>query len=226
MTKNVILKSFPNGITVWLNPDMDFQTMKEEVKTSFHDAAAFFKNASVVLQITGKKLTDEECNSLVDSIREQCNLNILCLVCHDEEMNLYFQQILDQMDAREAEKKDACQFYKGTLCEGDVFESDHSLIVLGDVEKGSAVVSKGNLIVLGALNGMAQAGIGNSDAFVAALDFHPESLKIHDVRYKSAKKAFWNQKKKTAAQIAYLNHDRIVLEDLDFTEDLLRQLFG
>lgn len=57
------------------------------------------------------------------------------------------------------------QFYKGNLRNGDVLESEASIVVIGDVDCGARVSAKGNIIILGTLKGTAQAGLsGNRNA--------------------------------------------------------------
>ena len=51
MTGNVILKSFPNGIRIRLSDEPSFEQILRETGESFADAAAFFKDASVALQL-------------------------------------------------------------------------------------------------------------------------------------------------------------------------------
>ena len=46
---------------------------------------------------------------------------------------------------------DEGQFYKGTLKNREVIETENSIVVLGDVYPGSAVMSGGNIIILGGL---------------------------------------------------------------------------
>ena len=60
-----------------------------------------------------------------------------------------------------------------------MLESEASIVIVGDVEEGATVVSKGSIVVIGALLGSAQAGAsGRTDVFVAALHMTPEKLRI------------------------------------------------
>ena len=69
--------------------------------------------------------------------------------------------------------------------DGEVFESSSSVIVLGDIQKGAAIIAKGNIIVLGSLCGTAYAGADdNEDRFIAALNLDAENLRIADLKYK------------------------------------------
>lgn len=66
-----------------------------------------------------------------------------------------------------------------TLRSGAVVRFDGDLIVFGDVNPGAHVVATGNIVVLGALKGMAHAGAaGAEDSFILALHLRPTQLRI------------------------------------------------
>ena len=57
------------------------------------------------------------------------------------------------------------QFYKGTLRGRQVLESEQSIVIIGDIEEGATVASKGNVIVTGTIYGTVIAGAsGRRDA--------------------------------------------------------------
>ena len=89
------------------------------------------------------------------------------------------------------------RFYKGTLRSGQVLESETSVIILGDVNPGARVISKGNVIVLGTLKGNIFVGAaGNEAAFVAALSMDPMQIRIGDVIARCSDGAPAKKKKK------------------------------
>ena len=92
-----------------------------------------------------------------------------------------------------------------------------SIIVIGDVKAGAKVVSKGNVIILGSLNGTVYAGsTGNSNAFVIALDMNPMQIKIADVIARAPDKpAKLKKKNKPETKIAFLEDGNIYIETLD-----------
>lgn len=66
-----------------------------------------------------------------------------------------------------------------TLRSGTVVRFDGDVYVFGDVNPGAQVVATGNLVVLGALKGMAWAGAaGEDDAFILAHLLRPTQLRI------------------------------------------------
>ena len=72
------------------------------------------------------------------------------------------------------------QFYKGSLQKGDVLESVASIVIIGDVCHGARVIAKGNVIVLGVLNGTVHAGAAGGNAVIVAFDMAPTQLRIAD----------------------------------------------
>ena len=119
------------------------------------------------------------------------------------------------------------RFYKGTLRSGQVLESETSIIVLGDVNPGASLVSCGNVIILGALKGMVQAGAaGNENAFVAALSMHPMQIRIGDVIARSADGAEKTQSRRKKAddvpKIAFAEEGNIYIEPI--TKEVLNGL--
>lgn len=221
MTKHVILKSFPGGIKIRLDDSVDFEQILKETKESFQDAAAFFKNSSVALQFQGRILTEGETERLLEAIKGVCDLHIICLVCTDEDAKDYFTKLIDRTSRDALEKEHYGQFYKGNLKDGEVFESGSSVILMGDVEKGAAVISKGSIIVLGNLSGTAYAGAdGRTDRFIAALQLDAENLRIADIKYKKGAKdklGFFNRK---TAKLVTVSREELSIGELDFTKEL------
>ena len=220
MTENVVLKSSPDGIRIRLSEDADFDQIIKETKESFREAAGFFKDASVVLSFQGRRLTEEETDELYHAIISVCNLHIICLICTDDE-NDYYTKVIEGVRALEEEPDQACQFYRGTLRDGELFESAASVVVLGDVLEGAAVIAKGNIIVLGGLYGTAYAGVdGSMERFIAALSMEAEHLRIGDVKYKKEWKDKLAIKKKQSPKMAVISNDKMLIRDLDFTKEL------
>ena len=64
---------------------------------------------------------------------------------------------------------------------------EKSVIILGDVNPGAQVISKGNIVVLGCCMGSVYAGAsGNNRCFAAALIMKPRQVRIADKTARSA----------------------------------------
>lgn len=212
MKNSVIIKGNKYGITVILDQDISFQELKEAVAEKFRESSKFFGNAQMAASFEGRKLSKEEERELLDIIAENSEFRIVCVVDLDEAREEIFQKTLD---ARLNElSTQSGQFYKGTLRSGQVLESESSIVILGDVNPGSKIISKGNVIVLGALKGTIFAGAaGNEKAFVAALEMNPMQIRIADVVARSGD----SREKKVAkeAKIAFIDDGYIYVEPLN-----------
>ena len=61
------------------------------------------------------------------------------------------------------------KFHHGSLRSGQKIETEGSLVIIGDVNSGAEVIASDNIIILGALRGLAHAGAkGNKQAIIAA----------------------------------------------------------
>ena len=219
MRDAVIIKSFPNGITLLFNEEASMEQILEELAFKFSEAKNFFGSASVALSLEGKALSNAEEILVLETIKKNSNINIMCIVGHDEETNKNFIKALQHME-RKLTGGDEGQFYKGSLKNKEVIETENSIVVLGDVYPGSAIISSKNIIVLGGLYGEAYAGPnGQEDAYVVALEMEPERLKIGDFKYRTKGKSKWGIRPKVQPKIAYVKNKKIILEPL--TKELL-----
>ena len=224
MKNAVIIKSFPNGLSIFLDSELPFSQLLNEIAVKFSESANFFKDASMVLSFEGRVLSDQEERQIVDTISANSRLNIVCIMGKDEETDRSFIKALQKLSFRQEVMENAGQFYKGTLKDGQILETENSIIVLGDVYPGACIISSKDIVVLGGLYGQAYAGGNGEDGhFVVALEMSPEKLKIGDFKYKtSEKQSKWSIKPKVQPKIAYVKDGRVVMEAI--TKELLNAL--
>ena len=220
MKDAVLIKSFPNGITLLMREDASMEEILQELTVKFTEARNFFGSSTMALSMEGRKMTEAEEILILDTIRVNSNVRIACIVGHDDDTNKNFIKALQHMD-KKLSGTEGGQFYKGTLKNREVIETENSIVVLGDVYPGSAVFSAGNIIILGGLYGEAYAGgDGREDAYIVALEMEPERLKIGDFKYKTnAKQSKWGIHPKVQPKIAHLKNGKIVFDPL--TKELL-----
>jgi septum site-determining protein MinC len=225
LKNSVIIKSFPNGIVLHLNPEIDFDELLTDIVDKFRESNSFFKDAKMALSIKGRNLTEEEEEEILNAISENSQLHIICLVSEDEEANQNFIRALKQTDFfDETGISSGGQFYRGTLKNGQVLETESSIVVLGDVYPGATIISTGDIIILGGLYGKAYAGEGgNGNRYVVALEMSPERLKIGDFKYRAkGKSSKWPIRPKVQPKIAYIKDKEVVMDPL--TKELLSEL--
>ena len=225
MKNSVVIKSFPSGIVLHLNPEIPFDEILSDVEDKFRESSAFFKDAKMALSIKDRVLSNEEEFQILGAISQNSNLRIICLVGEDDETNQHFVKALQQTDTEHTQGASSeGQFYRGTLKNGEVLETESSIVILGDVYPGSSIISAKDIIVLGGLFGEAYTGgNGSPGHYVAALEMSPEKLKIGDFKYTLKEKgAKWSIKPKVQPKIAYVKGDRVMIESI--TKELLSEL--
>ena len=219
MNNSVIIKGNKYGIVVVLSPDVPFEELKELIKVKFQESSKFFENAKMAISFEGRKLTNEQQREILDIIHENTSMHIICIIDNDPEIEARFHKSLE--DKLMELSSNTGQFYKGILRSGTSLEFETSVVIIGDVNHGARVVSKGNIIVLGSLKGTAYAGAcGNTNAFVVALNMNPTQIRIADVIARAPDKPVKDEVKE--AKIAFLEDGNIYIEPL--TKNILQDI--
>ncbi len=212
VNNSVVIKGNKYGIIVVMDPDISFDELKEHVSEKFREASKFFDNAKMAISFEGRTLSNEEQKDILDIIGENTDMQIVCVIDNDLEKEEAFKKTLEEK-LMELENNTG-QFYKGILRSGASLEFENSVVIIGDVNNGARVVSKGNIIVLGALKGNAFAGAcGNTNAFVVALDMRPTQIRIADTIARSPDKPVKDAERE--AKIAFLEDGNIYIEPLN-----------
>ena len=212
MSELVTIKSSHSGIELRLNANLPFPDLLKAVEEKFRQSADFFKNAKMAVSFSGRTLSISEEEQLIQVITQTTNLEIICIIDHDERKELIYKRAVAQC-LSEREKSDG-KFYRGTLKRRQLLESESSIVILGDVEFGAKVVAKGNIIILGTLYGSVHAGAaGDRNAFIIALSMQPQRLVIGDIEAKR-QLIYQDSLSINGPQIAVVDGKRIYLDPL------------
>ena len=219
--QTVVIKSNKYGITLFLDKQEAFPDLLKSIAEKFRASSKFFRNAQMALAFEGRVLSQEEQMEVIQVIQENSGLEILCVLEQDALKESYMKQALE---AKQQERSSTDgRFYKGTLRSGQVLESETSIIILGDVNPGATVVSKGNVVVLGTLKGTIHAGAaGNAHAFVAALNMSPMQIRIADSIARCADGAAGKKSGSTGPMVAYTESGNIYMEPI--TKDVIQDI--
>ncbi len=222
----IIIKSNKYGLLVILDSELEFEDLKKAVGEKFEASSKFFGEVQMAICFQGRDLTLEEEMELVDTITASSNVQVVSIIDENEITRQAMKQAVEKQQQDQADLmslRDG-RFYKGTLRSGQVLESETSIVILGDVNPGARVISKGNVVVLGTLKGNIYVGAaGNESAFVAALSMDPIQIRIGDVIARSSDAA--PGKRKRAAdkpKIAYVEDGNIYIEPI--TKEVLNDI--
>ena len=181
----VIIKSNPYGLILNLDPELPFDELREAVADKFKKSAGFFKNATLALTFRGRVLTKEQELQLLEAVVQNSGIHVICIVDENKKTAEYYKKAVTH--AMEKQKEEDGQFYRGTLRSGQTLETESSIVIIGDVNPGAQVISRGNIVVLGCCMGNIYAGAsGNAGCFAAALTMKPMQVRIADKLARSA----------------------------------------
>ncbi len=212
----VVIKGNRAGMSVYLDPMVPFEQLLEDVAKKFRESAKFWGSVQMTLSLEGRPLSPEQEFNIVNTITENSQIEILCLLDTNAERIHRCEKALNEKLMELSERTG--QFFKGNLCRGDTLESEASIVVIGDVEHGARVTAKGNIIILGELKGSAFAGAsGDENTVIVALDMLPLQLRIGDCILRNGEKG---RRFAKGPAMAYVENGTIC------TKTLKKSLFG
>lgn len=233
MKNTVIIKGNRYGISIILNEEMSFEELLTELGNKLSASEEFFDcDKQLVVSFEGRSLSNEELDQILSVIDTKTKLKISYIMDQNSDLETTFYDIIQAAenpedkektedleivtDAKLSEEpeKSCGLFYKGTLQPGQCFETEESVIVIGDVKKGAKIHAGGNIVIIGSLKGSAIAGCrGDKNAFVMALSMEPQGIEINGIPAKETmiKKASRNKKE---SMIAILIDDNISIDPI------------
>lgn len=114
MREAVIIKSFPNGIALYLNEELPFEKVLEEIGYKFGQARNFFGEAIMALSIEGRAVSNVDEIRILETIHENSDLHIICIVSRDEEANKNYIKALAHTEKKLASEEGG-QFFRLSL---------------------------------------------------------------------------------------------------------------
>ncbi len=210
-----MLKSYNGAIRLILDPDMNFSELLGCIRDKFYASRNFLGNGSIILDISGRTLSDIEESLVIDAIRASSDVDISCVIGRDDEELERIKKVGGILEDRMREDE-KCSIFHGSLMKNKCVEVEDSVIVFGDVNPGSEIKSKGNIIVLGGLYGTAHAGsAGDASSFICAIEMEPLELRIADLKYEPDSKPIWSAVLKSAPKVARIVEKEITIGPLN-----------
>ena len=152
-----------NQILIKINDDAEQNEIVENLKKKLPELKKLYKDEKTPIMVTGKILKNKEIDQIQEIIKEKIDVEI----DFDMPKSLGLSSITRTFNKEIAMSE--TKFHKGSLRSGQRMEVEASLVILGDVNSGAEVMASDNIVVLGALRGLAHAGAkGNKQAIIAA----------------------------------------------------------
>lgn len=204
MKKNCVsINLKKDTIIIKLNESAEQIEIIEVLKRKLPELKRLYKDEKTPITVTGKILKNKE----IDEIQELIKSKIDVEIDFDMPKSLGLASIKKTFEREIAISE--TKFHKGSLRSGKKMETEGSLVILGDVNSGAEVVASDNIVVLGALRGLAHAGAkGNKQAIIAAGLFDAVQIRIANI----VKEIDREEEPMHKQAYIYVSDDKIVIE--------------
>jgi len=203
----IAIKGSPKGIMVLIDEE-NIDIAATELKAKLLKSCEFFNEEELEVFMTSTTLTEAEVYSLRPLVEEGLKNTKVIFIEHTPKLLPKQHSILDELGDDEGITK----FVRTTVKSGEVLESVHNLIIIGDVEHGAVVKSSKNIFILGSLFGTAIAGNdGKKDSVIVAMRLLAEKIEIFNVSLQ-LKQSPLKKFLPGVPEIAYLLGDEIKIE--------------
>lgn len=169
-SKHVRIKGIKDGLVFLLDDKCPFEDLLSELRYKLEHSHQNILTGPIVhvdIKLGSRIVTEDDKSAVLEILKSQGNLLI---------------RSIEAFEAPGIEDTDALFLMSGMVRSGQVLHHQGNLLLLGDVNPGGTITCSGDIYILGALRGMAHAGVdGNQEAIIAASLLSPTQLRIADV---------------------------------------------
>jgi septum site-determining protein MinC len=169
-SKHVRIKGIKDGLVFLLDDKCPFEDLLSELRYKLEHSHQNILTGPIVhvdIKLGNRPVTEEDKEAVLEILKSQGNLLI---------------RSVEALEEPGESDPDALFMMSGMIRSGQVLHHEGNLLFLGDVNPGGTISCSGDIYILGALRGMAHAGVdGNQDAIIAASLLSPTQLRIADV---------------------------------------------
>ncbi len=164
MLNNIKISQTTNEIILNVNVIADIKEILEELDERLPKLKNFYQTSKIPIRITGRLFTDSE----IEKVKRKINSEIDVDIKFDDVSDLLGLHAIKKTFETETDISET-KFVQYSLRSGQKEEYPGSIVICGDVNPGAEIVAGGNIMVLGALRGVAHAGAtGNKMAIISA----------------------------------------------------------
>ncbi|MNI20885.1 Septum site-determining protein MinC [compost metagenome] len=169
-SKHVRIKGIKDGLVFLLDDKCPFEDLLSELRYKLEHSHQNILTGPIVhvdIKLGSRSVSEEEKEAVLDILKSQGNLLI---------------RSIEALEEPGGKDTDALFMVSGMIRSGQVLHHEGNLLFLGDVNPGGSITCTGDIYILGALRGMAHAGVGgNQESIIAASLLSPTQLRIADV---------------------------------------------
>lgn len=179
-----------DNIVIKVNEEYSQEDIVYALRKKIPDLKKLYQGEHTPIVITGKVLKNKE----IDEIQELIKKYIDVQIKFDSPRTLGLHGIVKTYNKEIAISE--TKFHRGAVRSGQKLEFEGSIVIMGDVNDGAEVIAGDNIVILGALRGLAHAGAkGNVNAIIAASSIDAPQLRIANIIKEREKEEIQEDKK-------------------------------
>lgn len=174
MLNNIKISQTTNEIILNVNVIADINEILEELQSKLPKLRDFYQTSTIPIRVTGRLFTESE----IKKVRNVISSEIQVEIRFDDISDLLGLHAIKRTFEAETDISET-KFIQNSLRSGQKEEYPGSIVVCGDLNFGAEIVAGGNIMILGALRGVAHAGAnGNTMAIISANNIDVTQIRI------------------------------------------------
>lgn len=199
-SNHVRIKGIKDGLVFLLDDKCPFEDLLSELRYKLEHSHQNILTGPIVhvdVKLGSRPVSDEEKEAVLEILKGQGNLLIRSVEALEDPAEV---------------DTDALHIVSGMVRSGQVLHHKGNLLLLGDVNPGGAITSTGDIYILGALRGMAHAGVdGEQNSIIAASLMSPTQLRIAEVISRPPDE--W-ETRESSMEFAYLSNGAMQIDKI------------
>jgi len=199
-SNHVTIKGIKDGLVFLFDDNCEFEALLEELRYKLEHSHQNILTGPIIhvdVKFGMRVISDEEKEALLDILKQKGNLLI---------RSVDTPGVVTEEDT--AKITTMC----GMIRSGQVLHHEGNLLFLGDVNPGGTITCTGDILILGALRGMAHAGYtGNEEAVIAASYLAPTQLRIAEIISRPPDE--W-ENRETSMEFAFLRDGKMQIDKI------------
>ena len=200
--QHVTIKGNKDGLIFLLNDQCEFDELLAELRHKLETTHQQILTGPIVhvhVKLGNRAVTDGQREEIRKLIRSRGNLLV--------------QSIVSDAPEPPETARPRLRIQKGIVRSGQTLSFDGTLLFIGDVNPGGALICTGDIHVMGSLRGMAHAGSGgNVMSVITAAHLRPTQLRIADVVSRPPDE--WGLDSDATMEFAYLDQGRMEIDKI------------
>lgn len=179
-----------DNIVIKVNEEYSQEDIVYALRKKIPDLKKLYQGEHTPIVITGKVLKNKEIDEIQELIKKYLDVQIK----FDSPRTLGLHGIIKTYNKEIAISE--TKFHRGAVRSGQKLEFEGSIVIMGDVNDGAEVIAGDNIVILGALRGLAHAGAkGNVNAIIVASSIDAPQLRIANIIKEREKEEIQEDKK-------------------------------